>query len=54
MTAVRNDDRKLTATVLLLDDRSAISASAARPQKQRCREHRLRPAVQLLLVEAVA
>jgi hypothetical protein len=28
--------------------------SAAHPQKQRCRERRLRPAVQLLLVEAVA
>jgi hypothetical protein len=46
--------RACRGRVLSFDDRSAVGAGAAPPQKQRCREHRLRPAVQLLLVEAVA
>jgi hypothetical protein len=45
-----DDQQQLPVAVLLLDDRSAVGAGAAPPQKQRSRERRLRPAVQLLVV----
>jgi hypothetical protein len=45
----KDDERERRSTVLLLDDRSAVGAGAAPPQKQRSRERRLRPAVQLVV-----
>jgi hypothetical protein len=52
VTVARDDEKQERRLgVLLLDDRSAVGAGAAPPQKQRSRERRLRPAVQLRVVQ---